>query len=106
MLLDKQLDPPEYFIKPGWMVINKPTGFVKMSYKSNLFFIVAVAGSIGLQILFMEIPALSVLLELTTVHYGMLFALLGISLMVLVVCEIYKLIIRIKENKKLDKKTM
>ena len=34
MLLDKQLDPPEYFIKPGWMVINKPTGFVKMSYKS------------------------------------------------------------------------
>ena len=34
MLLDKQLDAPEYFIKPGWMVINKPHGFVKLSYKS------------------------------------------------------------------------
>lgn len=34
MILDKQLDPPEYFIKPGWMVINKPHGFVKLSYKS------------------------------------------------------------------------
>ena len=34
MLLDKQLDPPEYFIKPGWLVSNKPHGFIKISYKS------------------------------------------------------------------------
>ena len=34
MLLDKQLDAPEYFIKPGWIVVNKPNGFVKISYKS------------------------------------------------------------------------
>lgn len=34
MLLDKQLDPPEYFIKPGWLVVNKPHGLVKLSYKS------------------------------------------------------------------------
>lgn len=25
---------PEYTIKPGWIVINKPTGFIKIAYKS------------------------------------------------------------------------
>jgi len=24
----------EYFIKPGWMVINKPKGFIKIAYKA------------------------------------------------------------------------
>lgn len=31
---DKSKQRPEYFIKPGWMVINKPRGFVKLSYKA------------------------------------------------------------------------
>lgn len=25
---------PEYFIKPGWLVINRPLGFVKLAYKA------------------------------------------------------------------------
>lgn len=34
--LEKALrsDKPEYFVKPGWLVINKNKGFVKLSYKS------------------------------------------------------------------------
>ena len=62
----------------------------KMSYKTNWFFAVSVFGSIGLQILFMEVPALSALLELTTVPYGTLMILLLISLSIIFICEIYK----------------
>lgn len=61
---------------------------------NNWFFAVSVALSIGLQILFMEIPFLSQFLELTTVPYSVLAILLAISLIVVVVSEIYKLIIR------------
>jgi len=75
----------------------------KMSYTSNWFFAVAVLGSIGLQILFMEVEALSALLELTTVSYSMLFALLALSLVSLIVGEIYKIILRKLDNKKLVK---
>lgn len=34
--LEKALrsDKPEYFVKPGWLVVNKNKGFVKLSYKS------------------------------------------------------------------------
>ena len=31
---DKIHEKPEYFIKPGWLVVNKPKGFVKLSYKA------------------------------------------------------------------------
>ena len=78
---------------------SEKTSIFKMDHKSNWFFAVSVIASIGLQILFMEVPALSALLELTTVPYGILFALLGISLLVFVVCELYKLIIRTKEKR-------
>jgi magnesium-transporting ATPase (P-type) len=71
----------------------------KLSYKSNWFFVVAVLASVGLQILFMEIASLSVLLELTTVDYGTLAILLGISCVALVIGEIYKAIIRKREQK-------
>lgn len=27
-------EDPTYFVKPGWIVINKPKGFVKLAYKS------------------------------------------------------------------------
>ena len=30
----RELRGPEYFTKPGWLVINKPKGFVKLSYKA------------------------------------------------------------------------
>lgn len=34
--LEKALRPdkPEYFVKPGWLVVNRNKGFVKLSYKS------------------------------------------------------------------------
>jgi len=69
------------------------------SWKTNWFFTVSVLGSIGLQILFMEVSYLSKLLDLTTVSYVYLFILLAISLTVFVVCETYKLIIRKRELK-------
>ncbi len=78
---------------------SEKTSLFKMSYKSNWFFAVSVFGSIGLQILFMEVPTLSILLDLTTVPYSTLFILLAISLSILVVCELYKLIVRQKDKK-------
>ena len=27
-------EEPRYFVKPGWIVMNKPSGFVKLAYKS------------------------------------------------------------------------
>lgn len=71
----------------------------KLSYKSNLFFVFAVLASVGLQILFMEVSSLSVLLELVTVDYATLAILLAISLVVLVVGETYKAIVRARERK-------
>lgn len=29
-----RLNEPEYFIKPGWIVVNRPTGFIKLAYKA------------------------------------------------------------------------
>ena len=73
----------------------------KMSLKSNWFFAVSVIGSIGLQILFMEIPALSKLLDLTTVPYLDLIILLGVAFVVLLVSEIYKIFVRRNDKKNL-----
>ena len=66
----------------------------KMSYKTNWFFFFAVLSSVAIQILFMEIPVLSMLLELTTIPYGIMFVLLASSLLIIVVSEIYKLILK------------
>lgn len=79
---------------------SEKTSVFKLPIKTNWFFIVAVLGSVGLQVLFMEVEQLSVLLNLTTVPYGTLAILLASSLIVIVVSEIYKLIIRKKEIKK------
>ena len=76
-----------------------------MNIFKNWFFIVSVVASIGIQILFMEIPSLSKLLELTTVSYKMLFVLILVSLIVFAACEIYKLVysqIKKKSEKKMD----
>ena len=56
----------------------------------NWFFFVAVVGSIGLQILLMEVPILSMLLDLTTVSYGMLGILLLISFSAIIISELLK----------------
>lgn len=34
MLFNGTLEQPTYFIKPGWIVTNKRTGFIKLSYKT------------------------------------------------------------------------
>ena len=72
----------------------------KINFKSNWFFLVSVLGSVGLQILFMEVPALSQLLELTTVPYDILLILVAVSLTAFAVGEIYKLIVRNLNKKK------
>jgi len=71
----------------------------KFKMFENWFFFVAVVGSIGLQIILMEVPALSALLELTTVSYGMLATLLGLSFVILIVSEIFKAIKRSLQRK-------
>lgn len=64
----------------------------------NWFFFVSTFGSIGIQILFMEVPNLSKLLNLSTVPYGELGVLLVSSLLIIVVCEIYKFFVRKKDH--------
>lgn len=66
----------------------------KFKLFENWFFFVAVIGSIGLQIILMEVPVLSGFLSLTTVSYKMLGILLLISLSVIVVSEVFKAIKR------------
>lgn len=68
----------------------------KVSIKTNWFFAVSVLGSIGLQILFMEIPFLSQFLELTTVPYIDVILLLAVAFVILLVSELYKLRLRRK----------
>lgn len=34
MVGDGHLDEPVFFIKPGWIVLNRKTGYVKLSYKA------------------------------------------------------------------------
>ena len=78
---------------------SEKTSIFKMNHKSNWFFYVAVFLSVVLQILFTEIKVLSQLLKLTTIPYSIMFALIGISTIILVVSEIYKLIYRKKCSK-------
>ena len=33
-IINNKYDKPEYFIKPGWIVTNKPQGFIKLAYKA------------------------------------------------------------------------
>ena len=34
MVMDPKYGKPEYFIKPGWIVLNKENGYVKLAYKA------------------------------------------------------------------------
>lgn len=78
---------------------SEKTSIFKMNYKSNWFFYFAVLISVVIQIIFMEIPALSMLLELSTIPYNIMLALLGVSLVILVESDIYKIFYR-KYSKK------
>ena len=78
---------------------SERTSIFKMDYKRNWFFYVAVLGSIALQIVFIEVEALSHLLELVTVPYNIMFTLVAISLVIIIVSEVYKLVIRKLEKK-------
>ncbi|MBQ7884581.1 MAG: HAD-IC family P-type ATPase [Clostridia bacterium] len=66
---------------------------------NNWFFVVSVVASVGLQILFMEVPLLSQFLDLTTVPYTTLLILVAVSFVVILVSEIYKAILRRKSKK-------
>ena len=78
----------------------------QVSYKHCWFFIVAVIGTIGLQILFMEVEVLSKLLDLTTISYKAILMLALIALIVVVVCEIYKIILRQIDKRRNFKKEL
>ena len=78
---------------------SEKTSLFKVSFKSNPYFVMSVLGSIGLQVMFMEIPFLSKLLDLTTVKYTILLILLAVSLSMFAVCELYKLIAKLIEKK-------
>ncbi len=73
----------------------------KINILSNPIFFFSIIGSIWLQILFIEVPMFSRLLQLTTIHYPTLLLLIVISLIIFVVSEIYKLILREKYKHKL-----
>ena len=79
---------------------SEKQSLAKVSFTSNWFFLVSVVASVGLQVLFMEVPFLSQLLDLTTVSYGALGILVAISLLVIVVCEIFKAIQRHRDKTK------
>ena len=34
MIGEHVTEEPEYFIKPGWIVVNKPKGYIKLAYKA------------------------------------------------------------------------
>ena len=82
---------------------SEKQSFTKTPLFSNKFFFVAVTASIALQILFMEVDSLSHFLELTTVSYPALAALLGVSLTILGVSEIFKAIVRHRDKKRIQK---
>ena len=33
-MMKDQLNHPSYFIKPGWLVVNRPKGYIKLAYKA------------------------------------------------------------------------
>jgi magnesium-transporting ATPase (P-type) len=79
---------------------SEKTSIFKMSLLTNKFFVVSIVGSIGLQILFMEVPSLSKLLSLTTVPYLTMALIFAVSFIIILTCEIYKAVLR-----RMDKKT-
>jgi len=70
----------------------------KISLKSNYFILAAIASSIILQFIVMEVPILSKFLQTVSVPLIDLFKLLSLALIILIVMEIYKLIKRKKSN--------
>ena len=85
----------------NWHAFNcksEKQSIFKLNLLENPFFLFSTIGSIGLQILFIEVDALSRLLQLTTIHYPTLILLVAISLITVAASEIMKAIIRRKER--------
>ncbi|MBQ8908690.1 MAG: HAD-IC family P-type ATPase [Clostridia bacterium] len=88
----------------NWHAFNcrsEKRSIFKINPFSNWFFAVSTLGSIGIQILFMEVDTLSHLLKLEPIQYTTLLILIAISLTAFVICELYKLIIRSCEKRKI-----
>lgn len=71
----------------------------KISLKKNILIPIVIAGSILLQIIVMETPILSSFLKTTKVPYSKMLELLGFSLIILVVMEVYKVFKRKRHSK-------
>ena len=67
---------------------------------TNWFFALSSLGSIGLQVLFMEVESLSHLLDLVTIPYSTMFMLLGVSFLIIGLCEILKICLRAYDKRK------
>jgi len=81
----------------NWHAFNcrsEKQSIFKINIFSNWFFAFSTLGSIGLQILFMEVDSLSHLLELTTIPYDTLLILLGVSLSIFILGELFKICLR------------
>ena len=82
---------------------SEKTSIFKMPLLTNKFFVVSIVGSIGLQILFMEVPMLSALLDLTTVPYLTMLLIFAVSFIIIAACELLKYFVRRYDRKQLQK---
>ena len=60
--------------------------------KNNYFIFIGVSCSVLLQIIVMEVPILSIFLETVSIPLSVLFILVGISISILIIMEVYKFI--------------
>ena len=77
---------------------SKKKSIFKINMFSNKLFLVAVFGSIGLQLLIMNIPFLSHILKVEPINASHMILLFALSLPILLLMEIFKLIRKKKYN--------
>ena len=68
------------------------------SLKTNKFIIITIIGSILLQFIVTEIPAFANLLNITTLNIPTVLVIFAISLIIIIVAEIYKIIYNKTKN--------
>ena len=66
----------------------------KESLRDNPLILITIVGSIILQIIMAEIPATAHFLKVEPLSFGWIIGLFGLSLVIIVVFEVYKLIYR------------
>ena len=77
---------------------SEKTSVLKMNLKKNLLIPIVIVGSIILQIIVMENAVLSNFLKTSSVPFKEMIKLLGFSLIILLVVEIYKIFKRKKRS--------